>query len=380
METIIQIVKSNKLVYLIYKYSLSVIVNIIKFFVKSDGKLILFTSYGGRYFNDSPRCIYEEMLGDVRFNEYTLIWAFRNPNEYSVDKKVKIDTIAYFITALKARCWITNVNIERGIVFKGKNTYYFFTTHGTLPKLTGNDVVGKNLFGGDFKYQYDCSCAQSAIEKKYQMGMYGLKESQILMCGYPKNDRLSRCSEKDRLDIKKKFGFPIEKKIILYAPTFRDNIDSPLRCPLDIAKWRRQLGRDFILLFRGHPTVLNMMSIPSAQGFLYDVSGYPDNTDIMIISDYLVSDYSGIFFEYAVLHRPMYCFAYDYEAYQKERGLYFDIRQELPSGDEDYIIEHIEKNGHQDIRIVERFINKYVTEYGNATRKAVDNIINSIAE
>lgn len=372
--TLIQIVKSNRFIYNVYKVSVSTLLKIIRPFVQTDNKLILFVSYGGRYYNDSPKCIYEYMKKDARFSEYKLEWAFLNPKEHRIEKKIKIDSLRYYIHALQARCWVTNVNMERGLEFRGKNTYYFFTTHGTLPKLTGKDVIGKKLFGGDFKYQYDRSCAQSKIERDYQKSMYGLTEDQILICGYPKNDRLVEQNVRERTDIKTKIGIPSEKKVILYAPTFRDGIKKTIEFPLDIDIWNKMLGEQYVLLVRAHPVVTNMINLPNNRGFVYDVSDYQDNTDLMLVSDFLVSDYSGIFFEYAVLHRPMYCYAYDYDQYERDRGLYFDIRKELPSGDENYIIEHILSGGDIDMPKVEAFISKYVTEYGHATQKAVDNI------
>ena len=132
-ENLINAVKGNTTIYTIYYYTMSMVIRIIKAIVKPDDKLALFVSYGGRYFNDSPKSLYEAMQIDSRFEGYRLVWAFRNPSQHhEVRDKVKIDSLSYFITALKARLWITNVHIERGLDFKGKNTYYFNTTHTLL--------------------------------------------------------------------------------------------------------------------------------------------------------------------------------------------------------------------------------------------------------
>ena len=376
---IIELVKRNVWLYKIYKSVMSIFVNLLKVFVKTDEKLILFVSYGGRYYSDSPKCIYEFMKGDPRFADYKLVWAFRNPNQFDVDRKIRIDTLKYYITALKARCWITNVIIERALSFTGKHTYYFHTTHGTLPKLTGYDARS-DVFGWDFKCHYDCSCAQSEIEAEYQMNMFGLKKEQILVCGYPKNDALAGATAEDRERILKKLSISPDKNVILYAPTFRDGTSDDAECHINLKMWEDRLGDEFVFLFRAHPVVASGANIDSSTGFAYDVSSYPDNSELMIASDYLISDYSGIFFEYAVLRRPMFCYAYDYEEYQKTRGLYFDIRKELPSGDEEFIIEHIKNITKGDIRLVNSFVDKYVSEFGNATKAAVDNIYNSITQ
>ena len=378
---LIERVKNNKLIYNVYYYGMSAAVNIAKLFVKTDEKLVLFVSYGGRHYNDSPKSIYEEMKMDPRFQGYKLVWAFREPKKYKVDNKVKIDTIKFYKIALAAKCWVTNVNIERGLNFTGKNTYYFHTTHGTLPKLNGNDVKEGGFFGWNFKYKYDCSCAQSEAEKSLQLSMFGLKPEQVLVCGYPKNDVLAHATDEQKVSIRKKLGIKESKKVILYAPTFRENNTSEMISPVDFDKWEKYLGDEYMVLFRAHPIVVNKTQFNKESSFVMDVSDYSDNVELMIASDYLISDYSGIFFEFGILHRPMYCYGYDYEEYEKSRGLYMDLRKELPSGTEDEILEHIKnENTAEDMKLVEQFIDKYVTEYGHATKKAVDNIYEHINE
>lgn len=376
---LIEKVKKSPILYKIYYHVMSSAVNILKRFIKTDDNLILFVSYGGRYFNDSPKSIYDAMKDDIRFKHYRLVWAFRNPDQFPVKEKVKIDSFSFYKVALSARCWITNVNIERGLNFTGRHTYYFHTTHGTLPKLSGNDVREGGFFGWDFNYRYDCSCAQSEEEKRYQLHMFNLKPEQVLVCGYPKNDRLANYNVDEIRAIKQKLGLPEGKKVLLYAPTFREDNPTGITIPVDFAKWRKLLGDEYIVLFRAHPIVVNSLKLEKMDGFLYDVSSYPDNVELMLVSDALISDYSGIFFEYAILGRPMYCFAYDYEEYQEKRGLYFDIREELPGGflDETGLIKLIASN--EDVMPqVREFSQKYVTAYGNATKISLDNIFSNI--
>lgn len=377
---IFSIVKRNKWIYDAYYYSVSFVVNIIRYFVKTDDHLILFVSYGGRYFNDSPKCIYEAMLEDERFKGYKLVWAFINPNFFNISSpKIKINSLTYFFTALKARCWITNVSIERGLNFKGKRTFYFFTTHTALPKKTGYD----NHLGplSHCQFNFDFSCAQSEIEKKIHMSAYRLREEQILISGYPKNDILFNCSEDRRLKIRSELGLPPDKNVILYAPTFRDVYFGPMNCPVDFKKWESVLGSDFIVLFRAHPVVANATTIDSSTGFIFDVSSYPDNVDLMIASDILISDYSGIFFEYAVQKKPMFCYAYDYDEYIKTRELYFDIRQVLPGGmmSENELLTAIKSGLYQDFETQwKQFRKDYVSEFGHSTQMCIDKIFSNI--
>ena len=377
---IVSFVKRNHLIYEIYFSLFSLFVKVMKCFVKPDAHLILFVSFGGRYFNDNPKVLYDAMLKDSRFADYKLVWAFLKPQEIELKTpKININSIKYIITALKARCWVTNVSMERGLNFKGSKTFYFHTTHTYLPKCMGFDDHNGIKF--KTKCNYDCSCAQSEQEKRWQMSGYGLNENQVFVSGYPKNDKLCSYTEAERNAIREKLHIKENAKVILYAPTFRDENYGAMKCPIDFKKWESILGKDFVLLFRAHPVVANATDLDTTTGFIIDVSTYPDNVELMIASDILISDYSGIFFEYAVQRKPMFCYAYDYDEYIKTRELYFDIRKELPGGmlnEEDLL--HVIKTGcySEFDNQWQSFRDNYVAEYGHSTEKCLDRIFDEI--
>jgi CDP-glycerol glycerophosphotransferase len=133
------ILKHNLLIQKTYKSIFSLVFKTIRFFVKTNQNLVLINSFGGRRYNDSPRTVYERILTNSDLNHLTVVWAFEKPEEFDIpSKKVKIDTLQYFLTALKAKYWISNVNIERGLHFKKKQTRYLNTWHGIPLKLVGN--------------------------------------------------------------------------------------------------------------------------------------------------------------------------------------------------------------------------------------------------
>lgn len=378
---IVSIVKRNTWIYRIYFYSVSLLVQLLKLFVKTDDRLILFVSFGGRYFNDNPKVLYDAMRLDPRFQDFELVWAFLKPESIEIDtKKISINSIDYIKTALRARCWITNVSMERGLNFTGKKTFYLHTTHTYLPKCMGLD----DKLGPQFKTKchFDCSCAQSEQERRWQMSGYGIEENKVLLSGYPKNDILCNYTKEQRDILRKKMNIRDGVKVILYAPTFRDEYYGAMKCPIDFKKWENVLGKEFMVLFRAHPVVANGTNIDPSTGFILDVSTYADNTELMIASDILISDYSGIFFEYAVQKKPMFCYAYDYDDYISHRELYFDIRQSLPGGmlNENGLLQAIKSDDYSTYNAVwEDFRKKYVTEFGHATEKCLDVIINNIS-
>lgn len=375
------IVKYVKWIYSLYYYCGNFLLFILKFFIKPDDKLILFISFGGKKFDDSPKSIYDTLLHDKRFDQYKLVWAFNNPEQFIIPRgeKIKTDTISYFITALKARVWITNSSVERGLSFKGKHTFYFNTWHGTPIKKMGTDIASTNKsFVSKGKSNYDIFTAQGKFEADIFSRVFNIRRENIKIIGLPRNDIFSSYTTKYHDEIKKKLNIAWDKKVILYAPTFREyesngGMERVLTIPMQIDYWRRELSDKYVLLFRAHYEVAKSMEIKD-DDFIKNMSSYPCLEDLMIVSDVLISDYSSIFFDYSIMHKPMLCFTYDYERYSKERGMYFDIREYLPTAyDEDRLIELIKQTDlHIKNPLTIKFQQRYVTEFGDASNKAID--------
>ena len=137
------------------------------------------------------------------------------------------------------------------------------------------------------------------------------------------------------------------------------------------------MGDACVLLIRAHYEVAKTLNISANQSVL-DVSSYPHLNDLLIISDALISDYSSIFFDYSILHRPMLCYAYDYDEYLKNRGTYFDIKEKLPCDvieNEDGLFIEIERMFQNYEKMCEktaRFQGEFITEYGAASKKTCD--------
>lgn len=382
-KKIVVLIKSIKIFYKLYYYIGSLLVNILKIFVRTQDNLILFVSYGGKQYSDSPKVIYEAMCKDPRYEQYEFVWAFLNPKAFSVPgnaKVIKIDSILYYLTSLKARCWITNVVIERGLKYRGKNTYYFSTWHGTPIKKVGVDAIGKS-FNANWEYQYDAICVQGEYDAQIYERVFGLNKGDVLICGLARNDILSTADVSDQLKIKEKISIPADKKIILYAPTYRDGTGYVMDIPVNFKKWQEILGDEYVLFFRAHSAVIKTINADLESSFYYNMSDYPDLNELMIASDMLISDYSSIFFDYSILGKPMYCFTYDYDEYCIKRGVYFDIRNELPGGSisEDELLFLIKNTPYEEaVKRTKTFRDKYVMSYGNSTKRSLDIIYKNI--
>ena len=135
--------------------------------------------------------------------------------------------------------------------------------------------------------------------------------------------------------LRARYGIPSDKRVVLYAPTFRGNSVTTARFSdgLDLAALHTAVGADHVILVRLHPFIRSAAPIPPAlatAGFAIDVSDHPDINELLPLSDVLVTDYSSVIFEYSLLRRPMLFFAPDVDAYDDERGFYFDYRTGVP--------------------------------------------------
>ena len=350
-------------------------------FVRRDDKLVLFNSFGGRRFDDSPKALFDYMKKDERFQGYKFVWAFHEPEKFDVPgaEVIKTDTVEYFRTAMKAHLWITNSGIERGLFFKKKGTVYLNTWHGTPIKYMGSDAL-KIEPSKMPKRNYDLQNAQSMYEAEIFSRTYCIPMEKMLVCGYPRNDILINNDADIQKEYKRKLGIPIEKTVILYAPTFRDyDRDAALNCflkpPIHFDTWKEELGEEYVVLMRCHYEVAKLLGVDIDGDFVRDVSDYPTLNDLMLASDMLISDYSSIIFDYAILKRPIVVYTYDYDTYNKKRGIYIDVRETFDGGSvsEEELLQIIKNlDREQNIEKVEAFRSKYVTEYGNATEKTVN--------
>ncbi|WP_354640951.1 bifunctional glycosyltransferase/CDP-glycerol:glycerophosphate glycerophosphotransferase [Kitasatospora camelliae] len=161
-------------------------------------------------------------------------------------------------------------------------------------------------------------------------------KGEILETGYPRNDLLFAADrEKTAERVRERLGLPEGKKVVLYAPTFREDRRRPqdgyqldLRIDLDAA--RAALGEDQVLLVRGHELVCGQ--VPGAgDGYVWDVTSYPDAAELLLVADVLVTDYSSVMFDFANTGRPMLFFSYDLEHYRDNlRGFTFDFEGQAP--------------------------------------------------
>ncbi|PID82375.1 MAG: CDP-glycerol--glycerophosphate glycerophosphotransferase [Clostridiales bacterium] len=374
------ILKHNRFVLKIYQIIFSYIFKFVGLFIKIDKRKIIFTSNSLRY-NDSPKKIYEYLLKEYP-DKFDFVWGVDQVFKYDISGKhreVKVDTLKYFLECLSAKYWVTSVNIERGLHFKPKKTVFLNTWHGVAINKMGNAVNSRNDFDWS-KVNFIPYSNDSEIE--IYESSFNARESSMIACGLPRNDELYNVNESLIGEIKHKLGLDVNKKIILYAPTWRDSDDFgsnySIAPPINWKRWEEKLSDRYIVLLRTHPYTTKLMNV-EFNDFVFNMSDYPLINDLLIISDVLISDYSSIFFDYCILERPIVCFGYDYELYKKIRGFYYDIDKEIPNGvmkTEEEVLYHINNIDYiKESAITKKFKDKHVKYGGNATKICVEHLI-----
>jgi CDP-glycerol glycerophosphotransferase len=374
------ILKHNLFIQKLYKFLMSFTFRFLGVIIKTDDKLILFNGHGRKY-NDSPRAIYEYIIENKKYQDYKFVWALDEPEKYDIphSTKVKMDTLKYFVTALKAKYWVSCVNIERGLHFKKKQTIYLNTWHGIPLKLIGNAVSGRKDF--DFS-SIDIFCYAGEYEKEIYIRDFNVSESNLFLSGLPRNDELYNVSKEKIENLKKALNIPRGKKVILYAPTWRDSTDNgksyTIEPPIDMEFLQKELEDDYVLLLRTHAYTNRIMGV-EFNNFVRNFTDYPEINDLLITADILISDYSATIFDYSILEKPIICFGYDYEQYSNDRGFYIDLVKELPSGvikTQEEVVRKIKTmDYHKECQKTAQFKEKYLEVGGNATEMCLRELL-----
>lgn len=366
-------------------------------FIPTHKKTVLFIAFHGRGYTDNPRSIYEYMIKQERFKDYRFIWAIKHHKQKNIDipgaKIIEYFSISYFYYLARSQYWIVNCKLPM-YVLKKKNQVYLQTWHGTplkklaydieVPKGTTfyrsgmNEEMMHETYRADVE-KYNYMISPSSFTTKVFQSAFRINKERLIETGYPRNDLLSNYTENDVLKIKKQLHIPSDKKVLLYAPTWRDNsyITKGYTFKLEVhfEKWLKVLKDEYVVIFKPHYLIVNDFNIDQFKDFVYFVPADEDIRNLYIISDALITDYSSVFFDYAILNRPIYFYMYDLESYRDElRGFYLDIYKDLPGKiieDENELLEEIKQPYHYEqlLSFNERFNNH---EDGNASQRVVD--------
>ena len=344
--------------------------------IKED--LVVFESLWGRSYSCNPAAIYEYI--NENHPEYECVW-FLNDTDTPVPgraRKVEHRSDEYWHCLATAKYLIYNANFPESFV-KRDGQILVQTMHGTPFKTFGLDVK-EELPSDKEKIRvvkrsmiWDYLVAQGEFTKNMAWRWFRY-DNKVLETGYPRTDSMFVHDDEEAEKIRKDLGLPEGKKVILYAPTWRDMDRFDMM--LDLEQLKQELSDEYIILVRPHYFVADKYTIPEDGAFVFDGCRTNKIEDLFQLTDVLITDYSSVFFDFALTDKPMIFFAYDLEEYTKEtRGAYFDIAAEAPgpiaetTADVIDAIKKLDKHYELNSERIKIFRDKYLT-YENADSTA----------
>jgi CDP-glycerol glycerophosphotransferase len=300
-----------------------------------DENLAVYAAYWYRGYSCNPAAIYEkqrELAPGIKG-----VWVVKKGGVAGLPEGVPYvvaGSTEHSRLMARAKYFVNNVNFTDDPV-KRPGQIHVQTQHGTPLKKMGLDQMEFPVGASDMDFKelimradrWDYLVSSNPLSSEAWDRAFPCSY-EMLEIGYPRNDRLTRATTAERDALRAELGIAPGVKAILYTPTHRDYMRkfSP---QFDLRNVMEQLGDGYVLLLRAHYFYkAKGLGLPEHQ--IIDVSTYGSVEDLCIASDALLTDYSSIMFDYAVLDKPIVIYANDWETYKLTRGVNFDLTQHSP--------------------------------------------------
>lgn len=295
-------------------------------------KTVLFLSFDGKQFSDSPKAVYDNLLDSS--NDYNLIWCFNNPQsitDISSLNYVKTFSFKFFYLFCTAKYIIVNDFFATFLPVR-KSQVLINTWHGggwfKKVGLTDNNTTEYDKFFFDYqckKISYFVASSEYFVDTVLHSSFN--YQGKILRTGMPRNAFFFQENDKLKETIRNQFGADNNTMLVLYAPTFRTYaIESNLE--LDLQRLEKNISEKFnknvIVLFRAHHLI---EKFPVDYSTIVNVTSYPDMQQLLLACDILVSDYSSCMWDAAIQDKLVIVYAPDAQRYIDNRGFFLDIRK-----------------------------------------------------
>ena len=305
---------------------------------------VIFESFVGRNYSGQPKYIYQYMQKEYG-NKFRYLWIVDKKGIQIDGKhtKVKRFGLKYFYYMTRSKYWVNNMRQPTWLPRK-EGQIMLETWHGTpLKRLVFDmdDVHAANPRYKNIVYkqsrEWDYLLSDNPFSTEKFQSCFRYEKEKILELGYPANDPLYAPDLAERaVEIKKKLGIPLDKKVLLYAPTWRDDSyydagEYKFDLALDLDLMKKEFEGEYVILLRMHYWIVDKLDLSKYPGFVFNGSNYDDITELYMISDICMTDYSSVFFDFANLKRPILYYTYDLEKYRDVlRGFYLDVEKDLP--------------------------------------------------
>lgn len=305
-----------------------------------DDKLIFFEANLGKDYAGNPKYLYEYMIENAKFKKMKYVWAYPDEKKCEIPGDaiiVQRGSEEYFFYLAKAKYWINN------ILFPVKDhrdeVVYLNTWHGTPLKKLGFDIdldgPEKRSFDNLYKesLNWDYLLVDNDYGEEKLVGAFHFKKN-IIKKGYPINDIFFDEKKKGKIRNKILLKYPaIEgKKIILYAPTWRDLEGDyvngyDFNLPFELERLYSEISDKAVIMVKLHHLIADNLVIDDKyKDFIINASHEEDIMELLCVTDILITDYSSVFYDFTGTRNPILFYMYDAEEYiNKTRGLYVDI-------------------------------------------------------
>lgn len=300
--------------------------------------MVFFESFLGKAYAGNPRYVYEYLLKtrpDLQF-----VWAYNGKQTIPGSPQVVRRGSADYYRLLAQAAFRVN-NIRFPVTGRKEETIYLQTWHGTPLKRLSFDIAvsGPEVRARDALYDESQDWSLLLSENPYSTEVLARAfryQGDILEAGYPLTDTLINCSASLQSNRRRALELPEDKRLVLYAPTWRDDKSyadwqHEFDLNLDLELVASALPADMLLILKAHHLVSERLDQSLLPANVRDLSHVEDINELCQVADVLITDYSSVFFDFAVTGRPILFYCYDLEHYANHtRGLYLDVYADLP--------------------------------------------------
>lgn len=361
-----------------------------------ENKKIVIDNFFGRGYGDNPKYIVDEILRqDPSVDIVWLVNDHVSTKEFPTGiRTVKIGSPKAAYEYATAHIWIDNIkNNFKGIKRPGQ--FYLQTWHGGIAFKKIEKAVESHLDPSYVEASKKDSKITDVILSDSKWVTNSIRENfwydgEILETGFPRNDAFFNNTNETEERVRQFYNISPNTKIVLYAPTFRNNVkieDQRFLYEVNGAKIKeaceKMFGGQYIFLERVHPNVASQIDLPVSD-FVKSANDYPDMQDLLVAADVLITDFSSSVFDFILNKHRVFLFAKDYDQYiASERELNFNIKEDLPfsfANSENELIQNInnydDEKGKKD---VEELINSFeLEEDGHASERVAKILLDVI--
>ncbi|ETI91842.1 MAG: Cps2D [Clostridium butyricum DORA_1] len=361
---------------------------------KIDDKMIMYESFQGKGLLCNPYAMFQYIVNEPEFKDYKHVWVLKELDSSIINKYksmknvtfVKIYTREYFKILSKAKYLINNVTFHTCFQ-KKEGQVYINTWHGTPLKHLGNDEntnsmdAAKNMIRNMICSDYIIS--QNKFNTNAMKSAFILNDiyrGEFIEEGYPRTDTILNTDINYIKNKLEEIGIKINKKVILYAPTWRGKVgkvtNNTSKLLEDIKILKQQVGEEYEILLKVHQLEYKYIESISKDEGIYSIPVEWDANELLSITDILITDYSSIYFDFLVTGKPILFYMYDKKEYIDTRGTYIDVIQENMPGPISYNINDLVK----DIKDIKGVNIKYKKQYDDSVKKYCSNQNGEVAK